>query len=270
MQKSKIFYLSSEIDPFSKVYDLSLLSRRFTTNLHQTYSIDLRLSQPKYGFISERKYILREVIRLKDMPINYLGKTISTNMKSAFIPDSKVQVYFLECDEYFKDISYLIYKSKNGRSYNNNQEKFAYFSKSVLSALNLLFWSPDYIFCNDWQTAYVPAILNQYYRKDSFYNNIKSIFFVHSLDDEISLDDNILSDLNIKGQYSSQLEMAFSNADAIILFQSNNNLFNDLKKKKKLYKIFNSKPSTVIDVSTEIDFDWSNCFSEIESVIEKT
>jgi len=270
MQKSKIFYLSSEIEPFSKVYGLSLFSRRFTTSLHQAYNMDLRLSQPKYGFISERKYILREVIRLKDMPINFLDKTISTNMKSAFIPDSKVQVYFLECDEYFKSISYLIYKSKNGRSYSNNQEKFAYFSKSVLSALNSLFWSPDYIICNDWQTAYVPAILNQYYNKDPFYKNIKSIFFVHSLEEEAALDGKLLSDLNIKGKYKSLLEMAFSNADAIILFQSNNNLYDEMKKNKKLYKIFNSKPSTVIDVSTEVDFDWSNCFSEIESVIEKT
>ena len=43
------------------------------------------MCQPKYGYISERKYILREVIRLKDMPINFLGKTISTNMKSMSI-----------------------------------------------------------------------------------------------------------------------------------------------------------------------------------------
>tara|TARA_A100001011_G_scaffold389788_1_gene471970 strand:+ start:480 stop:1292 length:813 start_codon:yes stop_codon:yes gene_type:complete len=270
MQKSKIFYLSSEIEPFSKSYDLSLFSRRFTTNLHQAYNLDLRLSQPKYGFISERKYILREVIRLKDMPIDFQEKTILTNMKSAFIPDSKVQVYFLECDDYFKDISYLIYKSKNGRSYSNNQEKFAYFSKSVLSSLNSLFWSPEYIICNDWQTSYVPAILKHFYKNDPFFENIKTIFFVHSLNEESLLDPKLLDEFNLKGKFSSALEMAFSNSDAIILFQSNNNLFEQLKKKKKLYKIFKSKPSTVIDVSLEIDFDWSDCFAKIESVIEKT
>jgi len=270
MQNSKIFYLSSEIEPFSKTYDLSLFSKRFTTKLHLAYNLDLRLSQPKYGFISERKYILREVIRLKDMPIEFQGKTILTNMKSAFIPDSKVQVYFLECDDYFKSISYLIYKSKNGREYNNNQERFSYFSKAVLSSLHSLFWSPDYIFCNDWQTAYVPAILKNFYSKDSFYKNIKTVFFVHSLTDDVELDASLLEQFNIRGNYKSLLEMAFENSDAIVLVGSEKNLLIELEKKKELYSIFKNKPSTFIDTSLEIDFDWSNCFSKIESIIEKT
>ena len=68
--------------------------------------------KPKYGFISERKYILREVIRLKDMKVNFSGKSELTNIKSAFIPNTRSQVYFLEFNDYYKDLPDLLYKSR--------------------------------------------------------------------------------------------------------------------------------------------------------------
>ena len=63
----KIFYLSSEVEPFSNTYSLSRFSQKLSSRLHDISDFDIRLNQPKYGYISERKYILREVIRLKDM-----------------------------------------------------------------------------------------------------------------------------------------------------------------------------------------------------------
>ena len=67
----KIYYLSSEVDPFSNTYSLSTFSKELCRRLHDIDDFDIRLNQPKYGYISERKYILREVIRLKDMLIDF-------------------------------------------------------------------------------------------------------------------------------------------------------------------------------------------------------
>ena len=112
MKQLKVFYLCSELTPFSESYNLASLSNRLTSILHDKDNYDIRLLKPKYGFISERKYILREVIRLKDMAVEFNDKERLMNIKSAFIPETRVQVYFLEDEEYFKPLPKLLYKAK--------------------------------------------------------------------------------------------------------------------------------------------------------------
>ena len=70
-QKTKILFLTSEISPFCETYQLADFSKKFSTLINNSDDFDIRTSQPKYGFISERKYILREVIRLKEVSINF-------------------------------------------------------------------------------------------------------------------------------------------------------------------------------------------------------
>ena len=107
MKPLKIYYLSSEVFPYSETSNLSKFSREFSIFLNDNKDVDIRLMQPKYGFISERKYILREVIRLKEMKINYLGKECLVNIKSAFIPNTRVQIYFLEYNNYYFELPEL-------------------------------------------------------------------------------------------------------------------------------------------------------------------
>ena len=111
MSQLKVFYLCSELMPFSETYSLASFSKRLTSVLHEKDNYDIRLMKPKYGFISERKYILREVIRLKDMEIEFDNAERLMNIKSAFIPETRVQVYFLQDDEYYKPLPQLLYKA---------------------------------------------------------------------------------------------------------------------------------------------------------------
>ena len=66
MSLSKVFFLSPEIEPFSYTYSVSNFSTLFGSEIKKNKEVDIRMCQPKYAYISERKYILREVIRLKD------------------------------------------------------------------------------------------------------------------------------------------------------------------------------------------------------------
>ena len=183
MNKLKIFYLCSELTPFSESYNLASFSNRLCSALHDKDNYDIRLLKPKYGFISERKYILREVIRLKDMPIEFDNKERLMNIKSAFIPETRVQVYFLQDDEFYKPLSQLLYKAKNGRILSDNDMRFALFAKVALDTLKRLYWKPDIIICNDWQASFVPQLLKERYSDDDFYKDIKTAFLVHSVDD---------------------------------------------------------------------------------------
>ena len=133
MPPLKLYYLSAEVAPFSETYELAMFSRKITSKLHDKEDVDIRVSQPKYGYVSERKYILREVIRLKDIPVIFNEERHVINMKSCFIPETRVQVYFMENNPLYKSLPDLIYKARNGRIFSDIDERFAFFALSANS-----------------------------------------------------------------------------------------------------------------------------------------
>jgi len=178
----KLFYLTTEIDPFASTSHLGKYSVHIPYAL-QNLGHDIRIMIPKYGFVSERKYILREVIRLREILFDFDGEEVMTSAKSAFIPKTRVQVYFLENIDLFKQLTTLLYKSKNGRILGDNDDRYNYFSKAAIATLPHLFWKPDVIICNDWQSASVPLIYQQIYDSKDFYGKIKTVLTVHSVDE---------------------------------------------------------------------------------------
>jgi starch synthase len=177
--KLRVLFLSSEVSPFAKTGGLADVSRSLPKALFEM-GHDVRVIMPKYGPISERKYILREVIRLKKIPIKMGTKEHNTNAKSAFIPDSKVQVYFLDYKPYFGRAD-LYVDAKTGKDYPDNAERYMLFNRAVLETIKLLHWQPDVIHCNDWQTGMIPWLLKNEYSKDEFFENTKTLISVHNL-----------------------------------------------------------------------------------------
>ena len=109
--------------------------------------------------MSERKYILREVIRLRQIPYVFNGQEKIASAKSGFIPKTRVQVYFLEDEHWFQPLTNLFCtRPKMDEFLTDNGERYGIFSKSVLSTLPHLFWSPDIFICNGWQSAMVPGM----------------------------------------------------------------------------------------------------------------
>ena len=269
MSLSKVFFLSSEIDPFSNTYHLSEFSHRFGLSMKADKAVDIRMCQPKYGYISERKYILREVIRLKDLSVDFGSKDRIANLKSAFIPNSRVQVYFMEEEGFFQPVADLLYKSKNGRYFSNNHEKFAFFSKTVLYSLKKLFWSPEVIVCNDWQMSFVPILGNNIFKNEEFYKNIKYVHIIHSFDDNRKFNSKSFEalGLNIKDFESKDNHInAINNSDLTIIINDLNNPIMKKIEKDKLYtKLLKSRKVQVYD----IDYGDSNYSIQIREIIKK-
>ena len=163
------------------------------------------------------------------MEVNIDGNPRLTNIKSAFIPNTRSQVYFLEFNDYYKDLPDLLYKSRNGRVYKDNEDKFSFFVESSLETLKKLFWVPDVIIFNDWQTSMLPLLLKKRIENDSWFKNIKTVFFLHSDSPNYKYSNNLFSRLDIeynKRKASQNLmELAINNADFTFVF-------NDLKDKK--------------------------------------
>lgn len=220
----KLYYLTTEISPFANVSGLGEFSAKVPLAL-QEKGHDIRTIIPKYGYVSERKYILREVIRLREIPFQFDGQDMSASAKSAFIPKTRVQVYFLEDDHWFKPLTNLVYKSKNGRVLSDNGERYGFFAKAVLSTLPHLFWAPDIFICNGWQSAMVPGMFNKHFDGiNEFYEEIKTVMVIHDLDEyaEISRKDleraEVPINKTLKGKMLNVYDVAAYEADAIIIF----------------------------------------------------
>ena len=248
----KICYLSSEITPFASAYSLGKFSRKITSLYHEDPDLDIRLMMPKYGFISERKYILREVIRLKNIPTTFNGQEKMVNLKSAFIPDTRVQVYFMVDDEFFKPQPELIYKSKNGRPFKNNDMRFCYFSFVALQTLKNLFWATDFIFCNDWQSALAPKMLNDIFLKDQFYIGMNTVFFIHSVNNMRNYSANSLEAVGLKydkKNIDGTLSAIKHSALTVLIDDDKNTVKKDMEKSREIKDAFDCSNNLSFNIS---------------------
>jgi len=230
--------------------------------------------------VSDRKYTLREVIRLREIPVEWNSETKISSIKSGFIPDSKVQVYFLQENEMFAGMDEKIYKMKGSRKIIDGLDmRYSYFVKSSLESLKFLHWQPELIQCCGWTSALVPLMLNTLYKDDPFYKDIKVVFSpfnskeassysVESLESaKIEVDQELRENLLIdkKGKFSSY-NAGIKYSDATIVFshskknvlkelKSNKNLINVLKEKKdqiKSVKIKSNEMNQYINLSAEV------------------
>jgi starch synthase len=175
----RILFLASEVDPFAKTGGLADVASALPKSLFEK-GHDVRIMMPKYGSISERKYVLRDVIRLRKLSVKMGAKEHVASAKSAFIPDTKVQVYFLDYKPFF-DKKELYVDQKTGKDFPNNAERFAFFCRAALETAKLLHWEPDIIHCNDWQTALIPWLVKSEYREDKFFSDTATLLSIHNL-----------------------------------------------------------------------------------------
>ena len=200
----RILFLSPEVSPFAKTGGLADVTSSLPKALFEM-GHDVRVIMPKYGPISERKYILREVIRLKKIPVKMGDVEHVTCAKSAFIPDSKVQVYFLDYKPYFNRPD-LYVDSKTGKDFPDNAERFMLFCRAVLETTKLLHWQPQIIHCNDWQTAMISWLLKNEYADDPFFDNTYSLLSIHNLAYQGSFDPKIVDKIGLPTDDKRQQE----------------------------------------------------------------
>ena len=270
----KLYYLTTEIVPFANVTPLADFSTRVPLAL-QEKGHDIRTIIPKYGYVSERKYILREVIRLREIPFEFNGQNKVASAKSAFIPKTRVQVYFLEDSHWFKPLTNLVYKSKNGRILADNGERYAYFAKAVLSTLPHLFWTPDIFICNGWQSAMVPGMYKKHFEGISdFYKKIKTAMVIHDNNEysDISRKDLEVAEVpihkSLKGNTLNVFDVGSFEADSIIILDKPSEKISE-KLLKQPGISANKKKVSVINLSDDESPDYKDIADKMEQILNK-
>jgi len=197
--KLKILMVFSEVTPFSRDGDLGDVGEALPKVLKEM-GHDVRVITPQYRVTNERKYILRDVIRLQNIEVPFGKKTVRINVKSAFLPNSKVQVYFINYKPFFfRDGLYA--DVKNGKEYSDNDKRFILFSKGILETLIKLQWQPDVIHCHDWQTGLVPFFLKEVYKDNPFFSRTFSLLTVHNFAFQGNFDSSCVQDMGLDGDF---------------------------------------------------------------------
>ncbi|MGB7498377.1 MAG: glycogen/starch synthase [Moheibacter sp.] len=167
MDGNRILYVTTEMIPYFPESPMSLQSLRIPKAMNDK-GADVRIFMPRFGVINERRHQLHEVIRLSGMNLIINDMDQPLIIKVASVPGEKIQVYFIDNEEYFKRKS--VYTDDRGELFNDNDERAIFFAKGVLETVKKLNWKPDVVHILGWMSGLVPAYLKEYYAEDSFFN----------------------------------------------------------------------------------------------------
>lgn len=173
MEKTRVLFISQEITPYLPETELSLIGRHLPQGI-QEKGKEIRTFMPRFGSINERRNQLHEVIRLSGMNLIIDDTDHPLIIKVASIQAARMQVYFIDNEDYFHRKSELT--DENGKFYDDNDERAIFFARGVFETVKKLRWSPDLIVCQGWLTSLVPLYLKKAYNDDPLFANTKVIY----------------------------------------------------------------------------------------------
>ena len=184
MAKKKILFINQEISPYVPDNSLSLMGKDLPQAM-QELNHEIRTFMPKWGTINERRGQLHEVIRLSGMNLIINDTDHPLIIKVASIQSARVQVYFIDNDDYFG--KRLMEKDEQGEDYPDNGERAIFFARGVLETAKKLRWVPDIIHCQGWMSAVVPLYVKTAYHDEPSFAKTKVVtsLFTKSLDKDL-------------------------------------------------------------------------------------
>lgn len=226
MKDKRILYVSSEVVPYLPETEISSMSFETPRMVNQQGG-QIRIFMPRYGNINERRHQLHEVIRLSGINLVINDLDMPLIIKVASIPKERIQVYFIDNDEYFKRKATLT--DEDGNLFPDNDERAIFFAKGVIETVKKLNWSPDIIHVHGWLASLLPLYLRQFYKDEPLFNESKIVTSVYnqSFDDTLNKDminkiafDNINTDavkVLENPTYNNLMKVAIDNSDALII-----------------------------------------------------
>ncbi|MDR1653118.1 MAG: glycogen/starch synthase [Prevotellaceae bacterium] len=169
----RVLYISQEISPYLPETELSLIARQLPEDIQQ-FGWETRIFMPKYGSVNERRNQLHEVIRLSGMNLIIDDTDHPLILKVASIQAARMQIYFIDNDEFFHRKS--IACDEDGKEFRDNDERAIFFARSVMETVKKLRWTPDIIHCHGWISSLIPIYVKKAYNDDPFFKHSKVIW----------------------------------------------------------------------------------------------
>ena len=172
-----ILFVNSEITPYVPETDISNIGRYLPQGIQERKK-EIRSFMPRYGCINERKNQLHEVIRLSGMNIIISDLDRPLVIKVASISAARMQVYFIDNEDYFKRKQ--MFRDEDGGFFEDNDERAIFFAKGILETVKKLRWAPDIIHCQGWISHLLPVYLKKIYKDDPIFASSKIVLSLYN------------------------------------------------------------------------------------------
>ncbi len=181
MPDNRILFISQEIAPYLPKNDISTLNRELPRAM-QLAGYEPRIFMPKYGLVNERRNQLHEVIRLSGLNISINDSDHPLILKVASMQPSRIQVYFIDNDDYFQKLESDI--DPVGSNREDNDERAIFFARGTMETVKKLRWEPKIVHTSGWMTALAPMFLRRMYADDPSFSDAKIVYAI--TDDKIT------------------------------------------------------------------------------------
>lgn len=188
MKAKRILFVNQEMTPYVPQTDLSGIGNKLP-QLAQEGGREIRTFMPRWGVINERRNQLHEVIRLSGMNLSVDDTDHPLIIKVASIQSARLQIYFIDNDEYF--LKQLMSYDEEGKPYQTNAERACFYARGVLETVKKLRWAPDVIHCQGWMSCFVPLFVKGEYADEPSFRDCRTVFTPSHNEMNAPLPDNI-------------------------------------------------------------------------------
>ncbi len=226
MTDKKVLFVSSELVPYLPENEVSLMSYE-TPRMVNDRGGQIRIFMPRFGNINERRHQLHEVIRLSGMNLVINDMDMPLIIKVASIPKERIQVYFIDNEEYFKRKA--TFTDEDGNLFPDNDERAIFFAKGVVETVKKLNWNPDIIHVHGWMASLLPLYLKKYYADEPLFSESKIVTSVYNKGFDGTLSSDIVDKIAFDGiepesisalkspDYTNLIKVAVDHSDAVII-----------------------------------------------------
>ena len=231
-EPKRVLFVNSEILPYIPETTASTVGRYLPQGIQENGK-EIRSFMPRYGCINERRNQLHEVIRLSGMNIIVNDIDRPLIIKVASIPSARMQVYFIDNDDYFQ--RKFIFNDADGNFFEDNDERAIFFARGVLEKVKKLRWKPDIIHCQGWISHILPLYLKKIYKDDPIFTHSKLVLSLYNEADSFTFAEDMRSKIILPGIKNKDLEvlstangtnlakLAIQHSDGIIMGDQNIN-----------------------------------------------
>lgn len=229
----KILFVNQDTVPYVEETYLSKMGMTAPNKLQESGN-EMRIFMPKWGNINERRGQLHEVIRLSGLNITINEIDHPLIIKVASIPQTKLQVYFIDNEEFFSRKAQTT--DDGGKPFSDNGERAVFFARGVIETVKKLRWVPDVIVCNGWMAALLPLYIKQAYKDEPAIASAKIVTAIYDQSPDQIMASTLKDSLLYKDvtkqfldNYKDDIDgmeiakIAIDNSDGIIVAQADSN-----------------------------------------------
>ena len=175
MSKKRILFIANEMSPYLEMTEFAEIVNKLAIKSNDS-GLEVRCIMPRFGVINERRHRLHEVVRLSGINVSVDNEDHPLQIKVASLPNARLQVYFLDNEDFFK--RKFVFHDEAENWYDDNNLRTIFFCKGALETVRKFGWPPDIIHCSGWMTGLIPAYIKTAYKKEPVFSHSKVVYTI--------------------------------------------------------------------------------------------